>query len=96
MRHGRSRADDEAVHEGRYDSPLTEVGRAQAVRRAEEFVRLQHPVARIIASPVELDDGWMERDNGPLAGMAFDDTSYCRLVYLPRRNAWYLLERRVD
>lgn len=30
LRHGRSRADDEGVHEGRYDSPLTEVGRAQA------------------------------------------------------------------
>ncbi|QFP78197.1 histidine phosphatase family protein [Deinococcus sp. AJ005] len=30
LRHGRSRADDEDVHEGRYDSPLTEAGRAQA------------------------------------------------------------------
>ncbi len=30
LRHGRSRADDEKVHEGRYDSPLTEVGQAQA------------------------------------------------------------------
>ncbi|GGK27777.1 phosphoglycerate mutase [Deinococcus malanensis] len=30
LRHGRSRADDEDVHEGRYDSPLTAVGRAQA------------------------------------------------------------------
>ncbi|GAA5513859.1 putative phosphoserine phosphatase 2 [Deinococcus carri] len=30
LRHGRSRADDEGVHEGRYDSPLTAVGRAQA------------------------------------------------------------------
>ncbi|ACO47284.2 histidine phosphatase family protein [Deinococcus deserti] len=30
LRHGRSRADDEGVHEGRYDSPLTEVGRTQA------------------------------------------------------------------
>ena len=29
MRHGRSRADDELVHEGRYDSPLTDVGRAR-------------------------------------------------------------------
>ena len=27
MRHGRSRADDEMVHEGRYDSPLTDIGR---------------------------------------------------------------------
>ncbi|EYB66788.1 phosphoglycerate mutase [Deinococcus phoenicis] len=30
LRHGRSRADDEGVHEGRYDSPLTAVGRGQA------------------------------------------------------------------
>ena len=30
LRHGRSRADDENVHEGRYDSPLTETGQAQA------------------------------------------------------------------
>ncbi|AWN22988.1 histidine phosphatase family protein [Deinococcus irradiatisoli] len=30
LRHGRSRADDEDVHEGRYDSPLTDTGRAQA------------------------------------------------------------------
>lgn len=30
LRHGRSRADDEGVHEGRYDSPLTGAGRAQA------------------------------------------------------------------
>lgn len=30
LRHGRSRADDEQVCEGRYDSPLTEVGREQA------------------------------------------------------------------
>lgn len=30
LRHGRSRADDENVHEGAYDLPLTEAGRAQA------------------------------------------------------------------
>ncbi|NWG35128.1 MAG: histidine phosphatase family protein [Chloroflexi bacterium] len=35
MRHGRSRADDEGVHEGRYDSPLTDVGRAQVKARGE-------------------------------------------------------------
>jgi 2,3-bisphosphoglycerate-dependent phosphoglycerate mutase len=34
MRHGRSRADDEGVHEGRYDSPLTDVGRSQIEKRA--------------------------------------------------------------
>lgn len=34
LRHGRSRADDEAVHEGRYDSPLTAVGEGQAQKLA--------------------------------------------------------------
>ena len=34
LRHGRSKADDERKHEGRYDSPLTEVGKEQAKRRA--------------------------------------------------------------
>ena len=34
LRHGRSRADDENVHEGRYDSPLTTVGQAQAAALA--------------------------------------------------------------
>ena len=39
MRHGRSRADDEMVHEGRYDSPLTDVGRAQVRSRVEAWKR---------------------------------------------------------
>ena len=39
MRHGRSRADDEMVHEGRYDSPLTDAGRAQVRLRAEGWKR---------------------------------------------------------
>jgi len=34
LRHGRSLADDEEVCEGRYDSPLTEDGRAQARKLA--------------------------------------------------------------
>lgn len=38
MRHGRSRADDEGVHEGWQDSPLTDIGRAQ-VRARGEFWR---------------------------------------------------------
>jgi 2,3-bisphosphoglycerate-dependent phosphoglycerate mutase len=37
MRHGRSLADDEQVHEGRYDSPLTDVGRKQYLQRANEW-----------------------------------------------------------
>lgn len=37
VRHGRSLADDERKFEGRYDSPLTEVGIAQAGRLAETW-----------------------------------------------------------
>jgi 2,3-bisphosphoglycerate-dependent phosphoglycerate mutase len=89
MRHGRSRADDEEVHEGRYDAPLTNLGRAQAERRAAELRETGIGFDAIIASPlkraretaqivsdvlnigVELDDDWMEKDNGPLAGLPF-------------------------
>jgi len=87
LRHGRSRADDEGVHEGRYDAPLTEIGHAQARIRARDFqksglkfdVIISSPLqrarstAQIIAgavqAPVVLDEDWMERDNGVLAGM---------------------------
>ena len=50
MRHGRSRADDEMVHEGRYDSPLTDVGRAQVRARAEEWKRSGVTFDLIVAS----------------------------------------------
>lgn len=39
LRHGRSRADDEDVLEGRYDSPLTEAGQAQARDRGEQWLQ---------------------------------------------------------
>ena len=89
MRHGRSRADDEMVHEGRYDAPLTDVGRDQVRSRAEEWKRSAVTFDLIVAStlvrasesaqivgevlgvPIEYDPGWMERDNGPLAGLPF-------------------------
>lgn len=102
LRHGRSWADDEKVHEGRYDSPLTEMGRAQAQARAEDFLQQQIRFDCIIASslqrayetatiigrafnvPVEADPDWMERDNGPLAGMPFDlaEERYPRPAFL--------------
>ena len=53
MRHGRSRADDEEVHEGRYDSPLTDVGRAQVQRRAQEWLENQVTFDCIIASTLQ-------------------------------------------
>lgn len=90
LRHGRSSGDTEGVHEGRYDSTLTEVGRAQAERRAKHWkeqgikfdliisstLQRAHETARIVAeileSPIETDSEWMEMDNRPLAGLAFD------------------------
>lgn len=50
MRHGRSRADDEGVHEGRYDSPLTDVGRAQVKARGEGWLAQGIRFDLIIAS----------------------------------------------
>ena len=50
MRHGRSRADDEMVHEGRYDSPLTDVGRAQVRTCAEQWKRSGVTFDLIVAS----------------------------------------------
>ncbi|MBN1373519.1 MAG: histidine phosphatase family protein [Anaerolineaceae bacterium] len=53
MRHGRSRADDEGVYEGRYDSPLTEVGLAQVRARAKEWQAAGVRFDRIVASPLQ-------------------------------------------
>lgn len=53
LRHGRSRADDEEVHEGRYDSPLTEVGRTQVQARAQEFLSRKIHFDKIIASTLQ-------------------------------------------
>jgi len=53
MRHGRSRADDEGVHEGRYDSPLTEIGRGQVRARAQEFIQRNFGIDLIIASTLQ-------------------------------------------
>jgi 2,3-bisphosphoglycerate-dependent phosphoglycerate mutase len=53
LRHGRSRADDEEVHEGRYDSPLTDVGRSQAHARAQEFISRGFRFDKIISSTLQ-------------------------------------------
>jgi len=50
MRHGRSRADDEMVHEGRYDSPLTDVGREQVKSRAQGWMDASITFDTIVAS----------------------------------------------
>ena len=91
MRHGRSRADDENVIEGRYDSPLTDIGREQVHARAQDLKDRELHFDAITASPlkraaetaqiigtaldinVQFDEDWMEKDNGPVAGMAPDE-----------------------
>ena len=50
LRHGRSRADDERVHEGRYDSPLTDVGRDQANRLARHWRETDTRFDRVVCS----------------------------------------------
>ncbi len=50
LRHGRSRADDENVIEGRYDSPLTEVGREKADKLATRWKAENKQFDTIIAS----------------------------------------------
>jgi 2,3-bisphosphoglycerate-dependent phosphoglycerate mutase len=52
LRHGRSRADDENVHEGRYDSPLTDVGRSQARLLAARWRVEKASFDKIVASPL--------------------------------------------
>jgi 2,3-bisphosphoglycerate-dependent phosphoglycerate mutase len=52
LRHGRSRADDENVHEGRYDSPLTAAGEEQLRRRAEGWRAEGRTFDHIVSSPL--------------------------------------------
>ena len=53
LRHGRSLADDEKKFEGRYDSPLTNVGKAQAARLRDLWAEDRERVyERIVASPL--------------------------------------------
>ena len=50
MRHGRSRADDEKVHEGRYDSPLTDTGREQVLAQAKKWKRSSVTFDTVVSS----------------------------------------------
>lgn len=53
MRHGRSMADDEQVHEGRYDSALTAVGIQQLHKRADQWQQEGRFFDLVIASPLQ-------------------------------------------
>ena len=52
LRHGRSRADDENVHEGKYDSPLTKIGRTQATALAARWHQEKTHFDAIATSPL--------------------------------------------
>ena len=53
MRHGRSVADDEMKHEGRFDSELTENGVAQAKGTTELLLKSNYSFRAIITSPLK-------------------------------------------
>ncbi len=53
LRHGRSLADDEDRHEGRYDAPLTNVGRAQATRLADQWATSRTHFDTVTHSPLQ-------------------------------------------
>lgn len=53
LRHGRSQADDENLHEGRFDSPLTAVGERQSQQRLSDWKSQGVVFDRIIASPLQ-------------------------------------------
>jgi len=52
LRHGRSEADDLLLHEGRYDSPLTQEGKDQANRTAKRIKEYEYSFDKIICSPL--------------------------------------------
>lgn len=52
LRHGRSLADDEKKCEGRYDSPLTQVGESQAAATANLFRNAGFEFDKILTSPL--------------------------------------------
>lgn len=52
LRHGRSLADDEQRIEGRYDSPLTQRGKEQALKRARQWKEKGLTFDTIVASPL--------------------------------------------
>jgi len=52
-RHGQSRGDLEGVHEGRYDAPLTDLGRAQACALAQDWARRGVMFDAVVCSPLQ-------------------------------------------
>ena len=54
LRHGRSQADDDDLFEGRYDSPLTEAGRQQALALLEKWKsQRQRNYDAVVTSPLQ-------------------------------------------
>ncbi len=74
LRHGRSRADDEGVYEGRYDSPLTAAGYAQAQQRARDFQERGLRFDLVVSSPLQRARATAEIIGQALnAPLAFDE-----------------------
>ena len=89
LRHGRSLADDEHKHEGRYDSPLTNIGKQQAEFTAQKLkvynfdliitsplkraLETAEIISRVIQRKIEINDLFKERDNGILAGLLLEE-----------------------
>jgi broad specificity phosphatase PhoE len=57
LRHGHSLGDENHIHEGRFDTPLTALGRGQAKQRAQETAAI---LANELSVPIELAPLWME------------------------------------
>lgn len=125
LRHGRSKADDEKKHEGRYDSPLTDVGREQVNKRAMKWKNEDIKFDKIITSPlkraletakiigevleceIEIDNDWMEMDNGKLAGLTYEEANkqfprpkfrnpYERIAKGTGESLWQLHSRSIN
>ena len=89
LRHGRSGADDEGKFEGRYDSPLTEVGFAQARARAEQWLAEGRAFDRIVASTLQRAQATAGVIAAVLGGQVEADPGWCeidkgRLTGMPR------------
>lgn len=124
IRHGRSKADDERKHEGRYDSPLTNVGREQVNKRAESIKNKDIKINKIITSPlkraketaeiiakslkceIEVDNDWIEFDNGLLAELTYKEADkkypkpkfrnpYQRIAKGSGESSWHLHSRSI-
>ncbi len=86
MRHGRSVADDENVHGGRYDDALTAVRGRSGLHLVVAHGGILNAVMRVIvgAAPV------LNSKHG--IGFHFGDAGYVRTHYYPAEHYWAVAE----